>query len=318
NQRGQPGPTTRLHLPAGFQILGYPPILPTDLSYKQVNEINQYILEYYSNKLAHSGDGYLAEMQLARLWDTEHLPTDCKYTYIGRDNFKNMIDNFRDMLSSEDDGVYNVENEAYFQILNDKVIELRVQAEIPNFPPNETILHDKLKELFINYTGPEEKLKIEYLDKKYHAELKQWLDYLNTLMFNVESSRLNVTVITGLMTLELIKIGKLSYKEAFQGNDDFGGQFSGANLRTGSHNYKARAQLLSCEGREGVRTDRQHPQWLAATLKEAITMVNWFKTFWLEEHRIDSKSMLRKDLLREFRIHVRVLAQKYLQVFSEV
>jgi hypothetical protein len=384
NQRGQPVPTTRLHLPAGFSVLGYQ-VNKTDLTYKEVNLVNQHILSSYNVR-----DEAFARMQLDRLYDTEKLSVDCEILFLAQDELvdlsqklarlgeliaqskllseklelanaflneaslrtvnpppseaQSILKQFKHIglqcqklsqkyslvykekinLSIElghkasiREVVYIVDNE-YYQRCEYSVVRLvkRNNDSTICFLPNETVLHSTLAELFVNYTKPREKLMLPGLNIDQQRKLKIWFDYMNALMFNIESSRLNVTIITSLMTLELIKKGKLTYQQAFDGGE-FGGQFSGANLRTGSHNYKARAQLLSCEGMEGMRTDRQHPQWLAATLKEAITMINWFKIFWLEKHDIDSKSMLREDLLREFRIQVRVLAQTYLQVFSE-
>jgi len=145
--------------------------------------------------------------------------------------------------------------------------------------------------------------------------LMVWLDYLNTLIFKVEASRINTTVISGLMMLQLIEHGHLTYKTAFYDNPSFLGQFPGASIAT-THNFKTRAQLLTYEGFLGMKTDRQHPRWLMCTLKESIMMLNWFKIFVLQGK--DPKNFTRNELLQDFTTHAHVMMQTYLRVASEM
>lgn len=106
-----------------------------------------------------------------------------------------------------------------------------------------------------------------------------WIDYVNVWLFGVEASRINTTFVTGVMVLELIQAGKMSYKEALSDNPEFGGQLPPATLKSGSNNFKARRRLLEhAEVKPiGLSEDRQNPQWLAITLKEALVIKNWLK-----------------------------------------
>ncbi|MFN8769822.1 MAG: hypothetical protein ACK5Z5_09060 [Neisseriaceae bacterium] len=106
--------------------------------------------------------------------------------------------------------------------------------------------------------------------------IKQYLDFLNALIFGLEASRVNVTLITGVMMLELLQVGHLTYKEAFFQSANWGGQFPLASIGTGRNNFGARRTLLNQHDDIGMRTDRQYPKWLAVTCKEAIIIKNWF------------------------------------------
>ncbi|MFN8771220.1 MAG: hypothetical protein ACK5Z5_00985 [Neisseriaceae bacterium] len=153
------------------------------------------------------------------------------------------------------------------------------------------------------------------LDNNNCHNLIVWIDYLNTLIFKVEASRINTTAITGIMMLQLIEYGHLTYEEAFYDNGNFLGQFPGASIAT-KHNFKARAQLLTYKGFLGMKTDRQHPKWLMCTLKESIMMMNWLKIFVLKGD--DPKFVTRDELLKNFTTDVHVMMQTYLRVAFEM
>jgi hypothetical protein len=153
------------------------------------------------------------------------------------------------------------------------------------------------------------------LSPYYSDSLLIWIDYLNTLIFKVEASRINTTVFSGLMMLKLIEHGHLTYKEAFYDDESFLGQFPGASIAT-KHNLKTRAQLLTYKGFLGMKTDRQHPKWLMCTLKESITMMNWLKIFVLKNQ--DPTQLERVELLKDFTTEAHVMLQEYLLVMYEM
>lgn len=137
---------------------------------------------------------------------------------------------------------------------------------------------------------------------------KQWLDFLNAMMFGVESSRVNNTYLTGLMTLELIKDGHLTYQKAFH-QDEYGGQFPMASNQTGPKNFTARRRLLEHQEHEnsaGMAIDRALPQWCAITLKEAIITKNWLKT-----QKVLSREQTKTENIKAIALAFSQLMDKY-------
>jgi len=133
---------------------------------------------------------------------------------------------------------------------------------------------------------------------------RQWLDCMNTWIFGVEASRNNATFITGVMTLELIAAGEMTYKQAFSENK-YGGQFPMATILSGSGNMTARRKLIEHADNDksvGMKTDRIHPQWLAISLKEAILIKKWLIYF---EHA--DRTMSRNTILDNYKKAVTTL-----------
>ncbi len=108
------------------------------------------------------------------------------------------------------------------------------------------------------------------------TKIKNFLNYFNALIFGVEASRINTTFLTGIMTLELIQAGTITYKDAFSKNQ-YGGIFPLATVFSGAGNFKARGELLKESHLVGLRLDRQYPQWLNVHLKEAKIIKKWLK-----------------------------------------
>lgn len=137
---------------------------------------------------------------------------------------------------------------------------------------------------------------------------QQWLDCLNTWIFGVEASRNNATFVTGVMTLELIATGQMSYKDAFAENK-YGGRFPMAVIDSGPGNMTARRKLIehAQHGNPvGMKTDRRHPQWLAVPLKEAALIKNWLIHF---KHA--DRSMSQKKILGNYETAVKALLETY-------
>ena len=137
---------------------------------------------------------------------------------------------------------------------------------------------------------------------------RQWLDSVNTWMFGVEASRNNTTFVTGVMTLELIAAGQLTYKDAFAENQ-FGGRFPMATLQSGTGNMAARRKLIEHAEHNkaaGMKTDRMHPQWLAIPLKEAVLIKHWLRHF----QHVDSH-MSKKTILENYETAVSGILKMY-------
>ncbi len=125
---------------------------------------------------------------------------------------------------------------------------------------------------------------------------RQWLDCVNTWLFGVEASRNNATFVTGVMTLELIAEGALTYKKAFAENQ-YGGRFPMATLQSGTGNMSARRKLIEHaeNGKAaGMKTDRMNPQWLAISLKEAVLIKHWLQHFQHVDSHMSKKAILEK------------------------
>ncbi len=76
------------------------------------------------------------------------------------------------------------------------------------------------------------------------AHIGCFFDYLNGLMFGIEPSGLNAAFAIGLMTLDLIAKGRLSYETAFKANQD-GGFYPYACFGNNKNSYRERDNPLA-------------------------------------------------------------------------
>lgn len=129
------------------------------------------------------------------------------------------------------------------------------------------------------------------LDVHTRSEVVSFIHFFNALIFGIESSRVNATFVTGVMTLELIQYGKLTYMSAFS-NNEYGGLFPMATLKSGSGNLAARRKLIENDEYVGMKLDRQYPQWLAISLKEAKIVKLWMK--YVMNHKLNTDPFSRK------------------------
>jgi len=141
--------------------------------------------------------------------------------------------------------------------------------------------------------------------------VNDFLNFLVTLMFGVEGSRSNVSLITSIMTLELVKFEKLSFKEAFHDpNYGFGGQYSMANRYLRGPTFKSYRAVLSRVSPQNIssgslRNERRNTNFVVA-IKDAITIKNWLK---LKE--LDARNMSRNKFLEHFDEMLNELIEKY-------
>lgn len=110
-----------------------------------------------------------------------------------------------------------------------------------------------------------------------------FMDYLNALMFGIEASGLNAALATGLMTLDLIAEGKLTYKLAFNANRD-GGIYPYACIGANKGTYSRREEILYNNRRMceltcpwSMKYLRINPALSPVALKEAIIIKEWLK-----------------------------------------
>lgn len=123
-----------------------------------------------------------------------------------------------------------------------------------------------------------------------NKKLEIFLDYLNGLMFGIEPSGLNAGLVTSLMTLALIKDGKLTYEKAFRGKKtvrgkpvyegDFGGIYpfathnEGGNKGTFIHREKV---LVEGDTPISMKEYRDDPSMSPVAIKEATLIKYWLK-----------------------------------------
>lgn len=116
------------------------------------------------------------------------------------------------------------------------------------------------------------------LSENDQKKLHQFMCYLNGLMFGIEASGLNAALITGLMTLDLIKKKQLTYSLAFKANAD-GGVYPFACFGTNKGTYNAREQILLFRSDEetslSMKNFRKDPSLSPVALKEAILITQW-------------------------------------------
>jgi hypothetical protein len=106
-------------------------------------------------------------------------------------------------------------------------------------------------------------------------QIVQFVDYLNCLMFMVEASGLNAALVTGVMTLELVKEGELSYKQAFKDND-YGGAYPYANTDGKSAGtYSNREPIIKDKNLKSMKDYRGNPNYSPTAVKEAIIIKSW-------------------------------------------
>ena len=102
-----------------------------------------------------------------------------------------------------------------------------------------------------------------------------FLDYLNALMFGVEASGLNASLLISAMMLDLIANSQYSYKIAFKVNDH-GGMYPYACFgnNKGTYNERERAMLLDPPS---MCAWRNRPELSPVAIKEAILIKVWLK-----------------------------------------
>jgi hypothetical protein len=120
------------------------------------------------------------------------------------------------------------------------------------------------------------------IDTPIQQEIIIFLDYINALMFGIEASGLNSALVTSIMTLELIKNGQLTYKDAFASNDDGGiypyATFSN-NQGSNKGTYSARSDILLASGfNPSMKPYRTDPCRSPVAIKEAIIIRQWLKS----------------------------------------
>jgi hypothetical protein len=141
--------------------------------------------------------------------------------------------------------------------------------------------------------------------------VNDFLNFLVTLMIGVEGSRNNVSMVTSIMALELVKYDKFSFKEMFHDPSyGYGGQYSMANRNiTGPKFKNYRAVLEDAEQYQlaggSLRHKRNDPLF-AVPVKDAVTIKNWLKM-----KEIDYRTMTRNEFLVAYQDAVTALIEKY-------
>ncbi len=136
----------------------------------------------------------------------------------------------------------------------------------------------------------------------------KFLDYMNALMFGVEASSSNASLITSFMTLDLIASRKLTYEQAFKLNGD-GGAYPYACFGNNKGTYSARSGFLLSES-VSMKKLRANPSLSPVTLKEAMIIRMWLsvKKVIKKEHSTPEK--------REAAIH-QAIKEAYLKAFRK-
>lgn len=145
-----------------------------------------------------------------------------------------------------------------------------------------------------------------------------FLDYLNGLMFGIEASGLNAALATGLMTLDLIAMNKLSYKLSFYANNE-GGIYPYACFGNNKGTYSKREDLLyhnrrACELSipHSMKELRKNPSLSPVALKEAIIIKEWLK-----QHKILCPNILYNKQIDNIRYAINDLLYYYFFPESE-
>jgi hypothetical protein len=162
---------------------------------------------------------------------------------------------------------------AYFQI--DNAIErIKTISGLPD---------DDIARLQLDNLSRSENIDPEIVEKippAYLNEIITFLDFLNCLMFGIESSGLNAGLTIGLMTLDLIKLKKLTYHTAFNANVD-GGFYPyaclGNNKGTYSQREQALAQSINQQNQASMKKFRATPGLSPVASKETITIKSWLE-----------------------------------------
>jgi hypothetical protein len=107
-------------------------------------------------------------------------------------------------------------------------------------------------------------------------QIRDFLNYLNALMFGIEPSGLNASLATSLMTLDLIKGGKLTYQTAFVADRDNGGAYPYATCGNNSGTYNARVPIINGEN-TSMKEYRANPAKSPVANKEATIIKQWLR-----------------------------------------
>jgi|GEM_PF-5580560 len=128
------------------------------------------------------------------------------------------------------------------------------------------------------------------------TDVDRFLAFFNAVLFGSEASRNNLSYVTGLMTLDLISKGKLSYEQAFK-SPDYQDMQSDSDKEinfavypmtspyTGANNFLGYLTLIEATYAEemsgqiksetGMKLEREFPQWAQIPLKEALLIHFW-------------------------------------------
>lgn len=118
----------------------------------------------------------------------------------------------------------------------------------------------------------------------------RFLAFFNAVLFGSETSRNSTSFVTGVIIVELISKGQLTYKEAFETVlDNNYAAYPMASPSAGKGNivgYRALLQLSQEEADTnelssfiGMKSSRETPNWAQIQLKEAILLKYWSKNF---------------------------------------
>lgn len=150
------------------------------------------------------------------------------------------------------------------------------------------------KKIFKKHDAEVAKRQVEIFKCAAEGEITpfdRFLAFFNGVLFGSETSRNSTSFVTGLIVLELISKGKLTYIEAFQTTDDEANfaAYPMASPFAGSGNilaYKAFVNLSEEEAATngpissssiGMKSSRKTPQWAQIQLKEAILLTYFAK-----------------------------------------
>lgn len=128
------------------------------------------------------------------------------------------------------------------------------------------------------------KVMTEQIPNEHCDKVRQFLEYLNALMFGIEASGLNAAIVTSLLTLDLIADEKMTYSEAFKGNND-GGYYPYACFGNNKGTYSEREKVLihkkTSHDAMSMQNLRENPALSPVGNKEAILI-----KFWLESNNV--------------------------------
>ncbi|MCB1116061.1 MAG: hypothetical protein KDK71_06285 [Chlamydiia bacterium] len=134
---------------------------------------------------------------------------------------------------------------------------------------------------------------IEHIPEESWKEVRQFLEYLNALMFGIEASGLNAAQVTGLMTLDLIVDEKISYSQAFKANAD-GGVYPYACFGDNKGTYSEREKIISHQKSSpssmSMKDLREEPSKSPVANKEAVLI-----KFWLKSNNVLEKHLANSD-----------------------
>ncbi len=135
--------------------------------------------------------------------------------------------------------------------------------------------------------------------------------FLNAVLFGAEASRNSLSFATGVMTLDLISRGRMTYDQAFK-SPDYNDMESAKEVNlavypmtspyTGSGNFLGYLALMEATAKEnetealkseiGMKLQREYPQWAQIPLKEALLIRYWLcETGLFADRRADNDTV---------------------------